>query len=84
MITIQEYNKAQRVIKQYEAEQLDSLRVRNSSKQKLKEGDEVDLDMGEGKIAHVSVSKITPHDSVPNSMYYEFSNGAVCRDIRLN
>jgi 8-oxo-dGTP diphosphatase len=51
---------------------------------KLKIGDELDLDMGEGKIEHVSVIGIIPHPEVPNSVYYKFSNGSVCRDIRLH
>jgi hypothetical protein len=51
---------------------------------RLKIGDEIDLDMGEGKIEKVTVSKITPHPEVRGSVYYEFSNGVVCRDIRLH
>jgi hypothetical protein len=47
-------------------------------------GDEIDLDMGNGVVEHVSIVGITPHAEVPNSVYYEFSNGSVCRDIRLH
>jgi hypothetical protein len=53
-------------------------------KSSLNMGDEIDLDMGNGRIEHVSVVKITPHPEVPNSVYYEFSNGIVCRNIRLH
>lgn len=56
----------------------------SSSQEKLKIGDEIDLDMGNNNIEKVTVVKITPHDCVKDSVYYEFSNGAVCRDIRLH
>ncbi len=49
-----------------------------------KVGDYLDIEMEDGSIEHVSVVKITPHPEIPNSVYYEFSNGAVCRDIRLH
>jgi len=84
MITKKDYENALKVVQQYESDQLDLLRVSNSSSEKLKLGDEIDLDMGNNTIEKVTVVKITPHDCVKDSVYYEFSNGVVCRDIRLH
>jgi len=76
------YENAKRMIYQFELEQESFLKLKKTLR--LKIGDEIDLDMGEGKIEKVTVSKITPHPEVKGSVYYEFSNGVVCRDIRLH
>lgn len=52
--------------------------------EKLKIGDEIDLKMEDGSIEKVTVIEITPHPEVRDSVYYTFSNGEVCRDIRLH
>lgn len=51
---------------------------------KYKIGDKLTLDMGNNVFEEVTVTEITPHDCVPNSFYYTFSNGVVCRDVRLH
>lgn len=79
---VKEYENAKRIIRQFELKQESFLKQKETDR--LKIGDEIDLDMGEGKIEKVTVSKITPHPEVKGSVYYEFSNGAVCRDIRLH
>ncbi len=56
----------------------------SNSSVKLKLDDEVDLQMEDGTIEKVTVVEITPHTTVKNSVYYKFSNGIVCRDIRLH
>lgn len=58
--------------------------VIGSSSTELKLGDEIDLQMENNTVEKVTVVKITPHPEVKNSVYYEFSNGVVCRDIRLH
>ena len=58
--------------------------VIGSSSTELKLGDEIDLQMENNTVEKVTVVKITPHPEVRNSVYYEFSNGVVCRDIRLH
>lgn len=55
----------------------------NNGHKPLSLGDEVDLDMGD-MVEKVTVVKITPHPEVRGSVYYEFSNGVVCRDVRLH
>ena len=65
-------------------EPLKQLDVIGSSSTELKLGDEIDLQMENNTVEMVTVVKITPHPEVRNSVYYEFSNGVVCRDIRLH
>lgn len=77
-----EYENAKQIIRQFELRQ--KLILKQKETERLKIGDEIDLDMGNGKIEKVTVSKITPHPEVKGSVYYEFSNGVVCRDIRLH
>lgn len=58
--------------------------VIDKSSNRLKLGDEIELQMENNAVEKVTVVKITPHPEVRNSFYYEFSNGVVCRDIRLH
>mgnify|MGYP001203859369 FL=1 len=84
MIPEKIYLMAKRIVAKYE-EQLNKSLVNGSSSQpEYKVGDELELDMGNSTIEKVSVVKITPHPEVKGSVYYEFSNGAVCRDLRLH
>lgn len=80
-VTAQQYENAKRLVKQYELNQEELFK---NSVEKLKPGDSISLDMGGGNVETVTVSKVTPHPEVTNSFYYEFSNGAVCRDVRLH
>jgi hypothetical protein len=58
--------------------------VIGSCSTEYKLGDELDLEMENNTVEKVTVVKITPHPEVKGSVYYEFSNGVVCRDIRLH
>lgn len=58
--------------------------ISHSFTPEYKIGDKLTLDMGNNTVEEVTVIEITPHDCVPNSVYYTFSNGVVCRDIRLH
>ena len=58
--------------------------VIGSSSTEYKLGDELELEMENNTIEKVTVVGITPHPEVKGSVYYEFSNGVVCRDIRLH
>lgn len=56
----------------------------SSSFSQLKLGDEIELQVDENTIEKVTVVEISPHAEVKGSVYYTFSNGFVCRDIRLH
>ena len=65
-------------------QQLTKPAVSHSFTPEYKIGDKLTLDMGNNTVEEVTVTEITPHDCVPNSVYYTFSNGVVCRDIWLH
>lgn len=63
---------------------LQQMAVSSSSYSQLKVGDEIELQMDENTVEKVTVVEITPHAEVKGSVYFTFSNGVVCRDIRLH
>lgn len=84
MIPEKIYLMAKRIVARYEEQLQQSLVSRSSSDLEYKVGDELELDMGNNTIEKVTVSEIIPHQDIKGSFYYKFSNGVVCRDIRLH
>lgn len=54
------------------------------SNHQLKVGDEIELKVDEKNTEKVTIVDITPHPDLKGSFYYEFSNGVICRDVRLH